>query len=142
MLPVHQPFSEEDNVPGFWWDANFRIIWTILMVQNSHSLIVQMLRPWEFQITVDLNHQKAVYLQITDHIIEAIKQGKLKTGDALPGSRKLASQIKVNRNTVVKALDVLLAEGWVETAERKGVFVSEASNTPALKQAPRRLPVH
>ena len=84
-----------------------------------------MLRPWEFQITVDLKDHKAVYLQIADTIIEAIKQGKLQTGDALPGSRKLAEQIKVNRNTVIKALDVLLSEGWLDTAERKGVFVAE-----------------
>jgi len=84
-----------------------------------------MLRPWEFQITIDLKDHKAVYLQIADTVIEAIKQGKLQTGDTLPGSRKLAEQIQVNRNTVIKALDVLLAEGWLETAERKGVFVAE-----------------
>ena len=84
-----------------------------------------MLRPWEFQIKIELEGNKPVYLQIADSIIGAIKQGKLKTGEALPGSRKLAEQIKVNRNTVVKALDVLLAEGWLETAQRKGVFVAD-----------------
>lgn len=102
------------------------INWSIFVVQFLYNEIVQMLRPWEFQITIDLKNHKAIYLQIADAIIDAIKQGKLQTGEALPGSRKLAGQIKVNRNTVVKALDILLAEGWLETAERKGVFVAEA----------------
>jgi GntR family transcriptional regulator/MocR family aminotransferase len=93
-----------------------------------------MLRPWEFQIITDLKGDKAVYLQIADAIIEAIKQGKLQTGEALPGSRKLAEQVKVNRNTVVKALDVLLAEGWLETAERKGVFVADLGKQPDVTE--------
>ncbi len=83
-----------------------------------------MLRPWDFQITIDLKRGNAIYLQIADTIIKAIKDGKLQTGDTLPGSRKLAEQISVNRNTVVKAIDVLLAEGWLETKARKGVFVA------------------
>jgi len=87
-----------------------------------------MLRPWELQIAVDLSNQKAVYIQIADAIIDAIKNQTLQSGDALPGSRKLAEKIKVNRNTVIKALDILLAEGWLETKERKGVFVAELKN--------------
>lgn len=84
-----------------------------------------MLRPWELQIQVKLQDSKAVYLQIADAIITAIKQGVLKPKDVLPGSRKLAEQIGVNRNTVVKAMDVLIIEGWLQTAERKGVFVAD-----------------
>ncbi|MCE7056260.1 PLP-dependent aminotransferase family protein [Algoriphagus sp. AGSA1] len=84
-----------------------------------------MLRPWELQIDLDLKDTKAVYLQIADAIIDAIKKNKLKSGDCLPGSRKLASLLKVNRNTVVQALNVLLIEGWLTTVERKGIFVAE-----------------
>ncbi|MDN5210451.1 PLP-dependent aminotransferase family protein [Fulvivirgaceae bacterium BMA12] len=83
-----------------------------------------MLRPWDLQININLLDSKAVYLQIADAIIEAVKNRKLQPGDALPGSRKLAGQLKVNRNTVVKALDILLAEGWLEAQERKGIFVA------------------
>ncbi len=84
-----------------------------------------MLRPWEIQFKVNFKDGKAIYLQIADTIIAAVKQGKLQTGDTLPGSRKLAAQINVNRNTVVKALEVLFAEGWLETKARKGVFIAE-----------------
>ncbi|PST83644.1 PLP-dependent aminotransferase family protein [Pedobacter yulinensis] len=83
-----------------------------------------MLRPWDLQIPIDMHGQRAVYIQIADAIITAIKSGKLKSGDPLPGSRGLAAQLKVNRNTVIEALDVLLAEGWLTAKERRGTFVA------------------
>lgn len=84
-----------------------------------------MLRPWELLIKIDVNCERAVYIQIADSIISAIKGGKLQGGDPLPGSRQLATQLKLNRNTIVDALDILLAEGWVIAKERRGTFVSE-----------------
>jgi GntR family transcriptional regulator/MocR family aminotransferase len=83
-----------------------------------------MLRPWELQIKIDVNCERAVYIQIADAIITAIKDGKLQGGDPLPGSRQLAAQLKLNRNTIVDALDVLLAEGWLVSRERRGTFVA------------------
>lgn len=88
-----------------------------------------MLRPWELQITIDTNCDRAVYIQIADAIINAVKIGKLTSGDALPGSRQLATKLKVNRNTIVEALDVLLAEGWLVSKERQGTFVADSLPT-------------
>lgn len=85
-----------------------------------------MLRPWPLEIQLDKKSDKAIYLQIADAIIEAVKTGKLVGGNALPGSRQLAELLKVNRNTVVEALDVLIAEGWLITIDRKGTFVTNA----------------
>lgn len=84
-----------------------------------------MLRPWNLQIELSFNKDKAIYVQIADAIIHAIKTGQLTGGQALPGSRQLAAQMKVNRNTVIEALDILLAEGWLISRERKGTFVSD-----------------
>src|SRR5687767_3177107 len=84
-----------------------------------------MLRPWDLQIIIDTNCDRAVYIQIADAIIGAIKAGKLRSGDALPGSRQLAEKLKLNRNTIVEALDVLTAEGWLVSKERKGIFVAD-----------------
>lgn len=84
-----------------------------------------MLRPWKLEIRINYECDKAVYLQIADAVIEAIKGKKLLSGDALPGSRQLAELLKVNRNTVVEALDVLLAEGWLISRERVGTFVAD-----------------
>jgi len=93
-----------------------------------------MLRPWDLQITIDTNSDKAIYLQIADAVIHAVKTGKLHSGDALPGSRQLASQLKVNRNTIVEALEVLLAEGWLVSKERKGTFITDSLPTINVKK--------
>lgn len=91
-----------------------------------------MLRPWKLELEIDKKLEKAVYLQIADTIISDIRSGRLKTGDALPGSRNLAQTLKINRNTVVEAYQVLINEEWVISRERKGIFVSE--RLPALHE--------
>nr|WP_315028507.1 PLP-dependent aminotransferase family protein [uncultured Chryseobacterium sp.] len=90
-----------------------------------------MLRPWKLELAIDKKLDKAVYLQIADTIITDIRSGRLKPGDALPGSRNLAATLKINRNTVVEAYQVLMNEEWVISKERKGIFVSE--KLPALQ---------
>ncbi|GEM67108.1 GntR family transcriptional regulator [Sphingobacterium mizutaii NBRC 14946 = DSM 11724] len=84
-----------------------------------------MLRGWKFEILLDGKSDKAIYLQIADAIINDIQSGRLMPREALPGSRKLAQLLKVNRNTVVEALDVLIMEGWLTPKERQGTFVSD-----------------
>ena len=84
-----------------------------------------MLRPWKLEIQIDYECDKAIYLQISDAIIADIQSGRLKKGTALPGSRNIAQRLKVNRNTVVEALNVLLIEGWLIAKERQGTFVAE-----------------
>ncbi|MEJ5105623.1 MocR-like pyridoxine biosynthesis transcription factor PdxR [Chryseobacterium sp. MYb328] len=91
-----------------------------------------MLRPWKLEFEIDKKLDKAVYLQIADTLIADIRSGRLKPGDALPGSRNLAMMLKINRNTVVEAYQVLLNEEWVISKERKGIFVSE--QLPALHE--------
>ena len=83
-----------------------------------------MLRPWLINLKIDKNSSKPVYIQIADEVIAYIKNGTLKAGETLPGTRQIASLLKVNRNTVVKAFDLLLSEGWLSASERKGSYVS------------------
>jgi len=84
-----------------------------------------MLRPWEFEIQLNKKSDKALYLQIADAIINAVKSGNLTSGNALPGSRQLAGLLTVNRNTVIEAIDVLISEGWLITMDRKGTFIAD-----------------
>lgn len=95
-----------------------------------------MLRSWKFEILLDEQSDKAIYLQIADAIIKDIHSGRLKPGDALPGSRNLAQLLKINRNTVVEALNVLLIEGWLISKERQGTFV--ADTLPDFKEAQKK----
>lgn len=98
-----------------------------------------MLRGWKFEIQLDEQADKALYLQIADAIIKDIHSGRLKPGDALPGSRNLAQLLKINRNTVVEALNVLLIEGWLVSKERQGTFV--ADTLPDFKEVQKNKPL-
>ncbi|WP_223598612.1 PLP-dependent aminotransferase family protein [Chryseobacterium sp. GVT01B] len=99
-----------------------------------------MLRPWKLELEIDKKLDKAVYLQIADTIINDIRSGRLKAGNALPGSRNLAQTLKINRNTVVEAYQVLINEEWVISRERKGIFVSE--RLPLLHERNAEIPHH
>jgi GntR family transcriptional regulator/MocR family aminotransferase len=65
-----------------------------------------------------------LYLQLESEIIQLICRGILKPGQALPSSRELAQSLQLNRKTVVATYEELGAQGWVETRERSGVYVS------------------
>lgn len=95
-----------------------------------------MLRKWNFEMQLDEKSDKAIYLQIADAIINDIHSDRLKAGDALPGSRNLAQLLKVNRNTVVEALNVLIIEGWLVSKERQGTFV--ADTLPNFRETQKR----
>lgn len=86
--------------------------------------MVQILRPWKTILPVTLDSGEAVYRQIATGIIEEIKKGRLKPGMALPGTRQLAADLKLNRKTIILAYDSLIAEGWLTTAYKQGTFVS------------------
>lgn len=76
-------------------------------------------------IGIDENAQTPKYLQIADAFILNIRNGKLRKGLKLPGSRKMASMLNINRMTMVAAYDELQAQGWVKKIPRKGTFVRE-----------------
>lgn len=65
-----------------------------------------------------------LYLQLESEIIQLICRGILKPGHALPSSRELARALQLNRKTVVATYEELGAQGWVETRDRSGVYVS------------------
>ena len=83
-----------------------------------------MLRLWELNITLNQDSGVAVYMQIVQKIIEEIKIGRLKPSTAMPSTRDLAANQKVNRKTVILAYEELVAQGWLTSENRRGTFVS------------------
>ena len=81
---------------------------------------------------------KAVYLQLVDQVKLAAASGALQAGEALPGIRPLAEQLRVNRNTVAKAYTELESQGIVETVAGKGCFL-RANASPYKKDVRRKL---
>lgn len=75
-----------------------------------------------------------VYVSIVELILSYIKNGDILPGQRLPAERKLAEFFKVNRSTVVHALDELVDLGWIVRKQGSGTIVNEGkwgiSTTP------------
>jgi GntR family transcriptional regulator/MocR family aminotransferase len=63
--------------------------------------------------------------QIRQKLVDGILNGSFPPGMKLPSSRKLARQLEVARNTVVAAYQALIADGYLVSRERSGIFVNE-----------------
>ncbi|MFC0266703.1 MocR-like pyridoxine biosynthesis transcription factor PdxR [Kushneria aurantia] len=61
---------------------------------------------------------------------EMIQVGQLASGERIPASRHLARELKLGRNTVLTAIDQLVAEGFLETYQGAGTYVAELPFTP------------
>lgn len=87
---------------------------------------------------VNFKSAKPVYQQLVDQVKTASAAGALRSGDALPGIRPLAEELRVNRNTVAKAYAELEAQGVIETLAGKGCFVRNGQS-PLRKDVRRKL---
>ncbi|MBV9946485.1 MAG: PLP-dependent aminotransferase family protein, partial [Myxococcales bacterium] len=74
--------------------------------------------------------ESPLFLRIARGIADDLRRGRLRAGEALPGSRLLAESIGVNRNTVVAAYRELVAEGWAMARAGGGTYVAEAVPEP------------
>jgi len=74
------------------------------------------------------------FARIAELISGEIRRGRLRPGDRLPGTRPLADQLGVGRNTVVAAYAELVSEGWLVTRAAGGSFVSR--ELPVTKARP------
>ncbi|MGA2640344.1 MAG: PLP-dependent aminotransferase family protein [Spirochaetia bacterium] len=62
--------------------------------------------------------------QVFTQIRDAIRDGRLRSGDRLPPTRELALALGLARNTVARAYEDLLAEGYIEGRVGSGTYVS------------------
>jgi len=67
----------------------------------------------------------ALFAQIANEIADHIRGGRLARGDVLPGSRTLARELGVDRDTVVAAYTDLEAQGFITTVPRGGTVVAD-----------------
>ncbi|MBK7395354.1 MAG: PLP-dependent aminotransferase family protein [Myxococcales bacterium] len=86
-------------------------------------------------LSLDESGDLPLFLRIARAVRDDVRRGRLLPGAALPGSRTLATQLGVHRNTVLAAFRELAAEGWIETRPAGGTYVS--GDIP--RELPRRL---
>ena len=68
-----------------------------------------------------------LYIQLMEQVKHAVETGALREGDQLPTIRKLAEDLVMNPNTVVRAYRELEHEGVVELKHGSGAFIKGAA---------------
>jgi len=67
---------------------------------------------------------RPLYRQIKDLLLEGLRGGEWRPGDAIPSEIDLAARYRVSQGTVRKAIDELAAENLLVRRQGKGTFVA------------------
>lgn len=76
-------------------------------------------------ISIDMRSDIPIYLQIVEQIRQQVVSGGLKPGDQLPTVRALASDLRINFNTVSRSYRLLDEAGIISTQQGRGTYILE-----------------
>jgi len=76
-----------------------------------------------------------VHLQLQAQIRHRIDVGALKPSMQLPTVRQLAGLLRINRNTVARALADLYQDGYLESRQGRGTFVADRPSAHEVRAA-------
>lgn len=83
----------------------------------------------------DAKRKEPIYEQLYTYLRTEIRAGRIASGSKLPSQRRLANHLNVSRNTIDAAYQQLLAEGYLHSEPRRGLFVSELPESEADEAA-------
>ena len=75
-------------------------------------------------VNIDPSNGLPIYMQIVQQIKRGVAVGRLQPEDPLPSVRQLATELRVNPNTVARAYLDLEIEGVIYKRQGHGTFVS------------------
>ncbi|MFB9475053.1 PLP-dependent aminotransferase family protein [Nonomuraea salmonea] len=73
---------------------------------------------------ISLDGRRDLAAQVYRQLLDAILDGRLRSGERLPPTRELARRLEISRNTVALAYDRLVADGFLVGRAGAGTFVS------------------
>lgn len=85
------------------------------------------MKPQEFRL--DLRSGVPVYVQLVEQVLTHLSVGNLKPGDQLPTVRQMASELRVNFNTVARAYRMLDEAGLISTQQGRGTYIVEPAGS-------------
>lgn len=85
-------------------------------------------------IQIDLRSNTPIYLQITEQVRQLITAGVLQPGDQLPTVRQLATELRVNFNTVARAYRMLDEAGLISTQQGRGTYIWDPSTEETMQR--------
>ena len=76
-------------------------------------------------LALDFRSGVPIYTQIVEQVEARVMSGALRPGDQLPTVRQLASELRVNFNTVARAYRILDEAGLISTQQGRGTYILE-----------------
>jgi len=86
---------------------------------------------------LDFRSGLPIYIQIVNQIEQQVSGGTLKPDDQLPTVRALASELRINFNTVARAYRLLDDAGVISTQQGRGTYIMEKA-PPEVEKRLRR----
>lgn len=84
-------------------------------------------------VQIDFRAPAPIYIQIVEQIRQQVAIGELKPDDQLPTVRQLASELRVNFNTIARAYRILDEAGLISTQQGRGTYILEET-TPEVSR--------
>lgn len=84
-------------------------------------------------LQIDFRSRVPIYLQIVEQIKQKVLQGEIKLDDQLPTVRTMATELRVNFNTVARAYRVLDEAGLISTQQGRGTYILEKPDEESVK---------
>ncbi len=75
-------------------------------------------------IEIDFESGVPIYVQLVDRIKQMVASSQLQPGEQLPTMRQLATDLRINYNTVGRAYTILDQEGLISTQQGRGTFIT------------------
>ncbi len=85
-------------------------------------------------IKLDFRSGEPIYLQIIHQVENKIAGGELQPGQQLPTVRQLATDLRVNFNTVARAYRSLDEAGLISTQHGRGTYVWDQPNPESAEK--------
>jgi GntR family transcriptional regulator len=77
-----------------------------------------------FFLRISASSGVPLYLQIEQQIKRSIVSGLLRSGDALPSTRRAAADLRINPNTVARAFQNLERDGIIRAVPGGGTYIA------------------
>jgi GntR family transcriptional regulator len=85
-------------------------------------------------IKIDFRSDQPIYIQIVEQVRRKVANGELKQGDQLPTVRQLATDLRVNFNTVARAYRLLDEARVISTQQGRGTYIWEQPSEETLER--------
>ena len=96
------------------------------------------MNPLTGKIKLDFRSNEPIYLQIARQVEQLVAKGELNLGDQLPTVRELATELRINFNTVSRAYRVLDETRLISTQRGRGTYIWEQPTEETMKQLKKK----